>query len=273
MGRSKVLRPNGTYSVLGICWQQPGHLTHHDVTRDNLDDTYFQVGHQGGYGRVRLAMETFGLQSNERTTRARLNARYRSKGTVDTFYSIRNLDLSTTYFSAHQWRDSGDLYVFIGTGWRAFANKTQYEVDHMVLEVYDTGNGTYHPHFAEWYVDVETNYHPTAPTNIRLIGDPTKASGVTAAWTHNDPEGDAQVYVRFKMFTKEQYTAAGFDPQSSDAYYDSSPVNTSASSIPIPSPIAPGEYRLYAKTSDPWGWGLWGFSTLIVLRSGQQLIL
>lgn len=75
------------------------------------------------------------------------------------------------------------------------------------------------PRVHELYVDVIYNERPvaTATNPSGTVADTTRPS---VTYTYSDPENDAQAARRLKIFSAAQFQAAGFDPETTPATYD-----------------------------------------------------
>ena len=91
----------------------------------------------------------------------------------------------------------------------------------------------------------------------------TTTSPPTVSWLYSDPENDAQERFQVKVFSAAQYGAAGFNPDTSAATWDSGAVYSSATSIQVGTILANNTtYRAYVKASDVGSDGrpsLWSF--------------
>lgn len=89
----------------------------------------------------------------------------------------------------------------------------------------------------------------TAPT-----GTVTDRSRPSVAWTYTDADGDAQSVYEVRVFTAAQYGAAGFNPGTSAAAYESGLVQSSDTGLTIPVDLDTGTtYRAYVRVGHPLG--------------------
>lgn len=84
-------------------------------------------------------------------------------------------------------------------------------------------------------------------SNVRPL-DYASSPNILVSWDYVDPEKDPQEYSWVKAFNLAQYSATGFDPETSPAVY-SWWVKSSAQSRTIPS-LPDDRYRIYVKAAD-----------------------
>lgn len=109
----------------------------------------------------------------------------------------------------------------------------------------------------ELYLDVLWNEAPaataTGPTGVQITSQPTLTH------TYSDPEFDSQERLRWKVFSAAQYGAAGFDPETSAATWDSTELFTSQTSLLVTVPLPNNTtYRAYVKAADAGSTGRYG---------------
>lgn len=114
------------------------------------------------------------------------------------------------------------------------------------------------------WVDITYNVAPTvtvtAPTG--LVATTIRP---TLTWTYADADGNAQERYRAKVFSSAQYSAIGFNPETSTPVWDSGEVVSDAGGAPLPQNLTNlTAYRAYVKVSDAGSNGrysAWAFST------------
>lgn len=121
-----------------------------------------------------------------------------------------------------------------------------------------TAPGTQHHRVYEASVAVAYNQAPVA-TVTGPSGSIVDTNKPTVEWTYSDPEGDAQERVRIKVFSAAQYSAGGFDPETSTATWSSGAVLTAELSRDVSKALANGAtYKAYAKVADVGSGGRYG---------------
>lgn len=134
--------------------------------------------------------------------------------------------------------ESFALYLLGGvSGWGTFSGGrritqpdgsvwTQAAVNSLNMEVKRLVGGTAAGNLlvAEMYLDVEYNYTPTATGTSP--NTTVNTSRPTFGWSYSDTDADPQIAYRVRVFSSVQYTAAGFDPNTTTPYADSGVVNS-----------------------------------------------
>lgn len=109
---------------------------------------------------------------------------------------------------------------------------------------------------AEVYCDVDYNERPVA-TATGPTGTTTDTTRPTITWTYADPESDPQASWMVRVFSDDQYLAAGFDPLTSPAYAESgSPVDPwvlgQDLQWTVSRDLVNDTYRAYVQVSQVW---------------------
>jgi hypothetical protein len=142
------------------------------------------------------------------------------------------------------------------------------------LEIYGYKNNVgvgYYLRVVEVYMDVDIREKPTV-SGVTVTGASTTRP--TVDWTFNtNPDGDNQYWYRIKMFTAAQYGAAGFNAETSAAFWDSGQVASSSNSVIIGADLQNGvTYKAYVKAaqsfhSTPW-YTDWALSSTFTVALG-----
>lgn len=119
------------------------------------------------------------------------------------------------------------------------------------------------PYANDWTLHANTApvVSVTAPASAAT---PTVRPAVT--WQHTDAESDPQLTYRVKVFDAATYSAAGFDPDTSPAVWDSTELAGNAAQITVGTDLVNGSsYRAYVQTSQIGGvYSEWAFSDFTV---------
>lgn len=110
-----------------------------------------------------------------------------------------------------------------------------------------------------------TGSSPPSVTATGPAGSVSDTTSPTVAWSYSDPEGDAQVTYRVKVFDQATYEAGGFDPDASTTVWDSGQVTSSTKSRAIGTELENGTtYRAYVQVTQSGGlasgWSFTGFT-------------
>lgn len=126
---------------------------------------------------------------------------------------------------------------------------TQADLDALeaaVLLVDQYGDGAVRVH--QLWLDVDYNERPFVTVGTVTGVDSTRP---TVAWSHTDPEGDPQESYQVKVFTAAQYGAAGFNPETSTAAWDSAKTLSPVQSVQVGADLTLGAHRAYVKVWQP----------------------
>lgn len=248
MGRTIVLRPTTVISQIGDIFGET------DGLDDDVDSTNVQVGSvtDENTAAIRYHLSDVTLAGNETVTGIRDRARRKAvSGSCDANLRLFDGGLST-HFKSTAIDTSSTGYSNI-TGTTNTSTRTESFVDGMQMELRDGGEpGGGRVDAAEVWVDVYTNYAPNAPTSITPSGAQTTGSGLSAGWTHSDPEGDAQT--RYQVRVKDSGAVV---------IHDSGEVVSSGNTYALPS-LADGSYTVEVRTKDAHAFGPYGSSAFSV---------
>lgn len=197
------------------------------------------------------------IPASETIVRVRAVARWSTTGSggTDTYLILENgsgQQATPDYFTAAKGTTPTTDYA----GWKTTAPDggawTPAKVNALRLRLQDNGyaGGTApKPVWREAWVEVETSGNPSA-TWSTPTGTVTDTTQPTFSGTYSDPDGDVLDGYRVKVFSLAQYSAGGFDPETSSATWDSGLVSQNGGTAiagTIGTPLANGTYRLYGK--------------------------
>lgn len=222
--------------------------------RDNSDSTYLSGRTDGLTAYDHFSMPTPVQPANSKIRRIRINLRA-YQGSKDANKEIAGHMILSPYSSQSEyalgevWTAAKMTYAAWQTYYGPWQSKTyqgnlitaQMLVDMWVSHYI---KGSYF-HAAEIYVDVDFNVRPSA-TATGPSGSVTGTSSPLGTWNYSDPENDAQGHARVKVFTQTQFQAAGFDPETSEAFWDSGKVPQSTNTMKLPA-LTNGVYRMYVR--------------------------
>lgn len=116
----------------------------------------------------------------------------------------------------------------------------------------------------ELYLDVDIESQPTVSGISSPSGTISSTSAPTVEWLYSDPEAGAQAFYQVKVFTAAQYGAVGFDPETSEATWDSGQVASSDTATVVSALLINGAYRCYIRAAKSINgtpfWSAWAFS-------------
>lgn len=112
-----------------------------------------------------------------------------------------------------------------------------------------------------------TSRPPTADV-IAPSGDQTTTSRPTVKWTYSDPDGDPQEQYHVKFFDATAYSAAGFDPETATATFDTGAVSSAGTSYTPGSDLTNyTAWRAYVKVMSQGQWSAWAYSDFRIWRA------
>lgn len=246
-----TLRPNGDEASYGSDLSPVGAATIWQALSDNSDSTYMDTTTAGNGGGVDLTTFTIPALAIVRRVTTRLRAKGAGTIQVNLWVGSSVIGNTTPILTSTITTYTVGSYTsppgFFGGPW------SQAAIDSLQAAFFssDTSNQA-----MALYIDVVYNRAPTA-TVTGPTGTITSSSRPAVTWTYSDPEGDAQERYRVKIFSAAQYGAAGFNPATSTATWDSGQV-LSAATTATPANLANGTYRAYVQVADVGSGGRWG---------------
>jgi hypothetical protein len=262
-----TLRPNGT---LGNSAVLTGGATAHAVLSDDDDLSYASYPNFNYV--TQLSLGTWSLPAGAVTLGARLRVRQRHTTSPLQWrvqlYDPTRLNADGTgylvYLSAPLRSQGAVTTTPTATTARLF---TQAEIDGLSVAIdRDAGPGAGNVY--EVYVDLIYVEVPgvtvTAPT-----GTITDTNRPTVIWsTAMDSAGGAQTHYEVKVFSAAQYTAGGFDPDTSPATDASGIVASTAAMRQAAAILADGAYRAYVRVAQTVNgalhWSDWDYEAFTV---------
>ena len=234
MPTTQTLLPNGTRSGAGD-FTVTGAATIHAALNDASDGSSVLRTSTTATRSFVVNLGTYALAANERVERVRAVVRMarggnQSKVYVRLGYVTDSAAGTIRYAAADQFTGSSSIGTVNGA-YRTTApdgqDWDQARLNDLVVKVTDyspTSGGRTTVY--EIKVEVEVNVQPTL-TVTAPTGTVTDTARPAIAWTYSDGDGDAQTVYETRVFTAAQYGAAGFDPSTSSAVWESGLVSSS----------------------------------------------
>jgi hypothetical protein len=247
-----TIRPNGVYSGVGN-YTVTGAATAWQATSDDSDATYIRKDNAiSGTASIALNFGTTSIASGQTIRGIRVRSRLAtpsSVGKVDlTLVTVINGAVYT--YAAYAVRGANTIGEVVGP-WQAdfpaTASTLQQLVDNARLRVTEYRNGSDRGFVYELYIDVDVVTQSTV-TVSQPTGTITTTAKPNVEWSVSDPDGDAFDYYQVKVFTEAEYTAAGFDPLTADATWDSGAVNSNDTFATVETYLLNGNHRAYVRS-------------------------
>lgn len=272
MPTTQTLLPNGTRSGAGD-FTVTGAALIHNALNDTADGTNVLRTSTTATKSFVVNLGTYTLAANERIQSVRIAVRMARGGAQSKVYVRQGYVTDAAagtirYGAADQYTGSASI------GWVTGADRTtapdgqpwdQTRLNELVVKVTDYsptsgGRTTVYEVKAEVLVNVQPTITVNAPT-----GTITDTSRPAIGWTYSDGDGDAQTAYEVRVFTATQYGAAGFDPATSNAVWESGEVtSTDPGATPGTDLENTVTHRAYARAghalSGTTFYSAWGFA-------------
>lgn len=124
----------------------------------------------------------------------------------------------------------------------------QDRIDGLRAQIQDLASGADLSNVYELFFDIETTTQPTVVV-ASPTGTVTNNSRPEVSWTYSDVDGTEQDFYQIKVFTSAQYSAGGFDPTASTAFWDSGVVGSGDNTATIGEYLTDGTYRAYVRVA------------------------
>jgi hypothetical protein len=271
-----TLRPNAALFGAGTWVTNTGAaLAGGDSSRvaDDSDATWIRAttGYPAGISRMNMAVTSVGLSASQRVLRLRVAARSAHDSSSGGHYetvsatvvdptSKRNVSAPRDFL-----RDYMPVTLTRRNGiWRSRNPDghewTQAMLDSLQVEFYGylaSGNNFQFLHIHEIYVDVDIRDRPQV-ASVLVTGNTTSSRPTVDFDYVANADGDEQVARQLKIFTAAQYGAAGFNPSSSRAAYDSGEVRSAKTTIVPPVDLVNGTtYKAYVRAAQDFAGTRW----------------
>lgn len=124
----------------------------------------------------------------------------------------------------------------------------QDRIDGLRAQIQDLASGADLSSVYELFFDIETTTQPTVSV-ASPTGTITDNSKPEVSWTYSDADGTGQDFYQIKVFSSAQYSAGGFDPTATVAFYDSGVVASDDNTATIGEYLIDGTYRAYVRVA------------------------
>jgi hypothetical protein len=246
-----VLRPNGTVSSGTVT----GAANAHTALSDDSDSSYVLSS-------ITVDMGTVAMSGGVTKT---LTARCRWRSVSGTVPGALCAIGAASVIPSGDGSLGTDLVT--NTGVPVAVSMTQAQVDALRASVGAGDSGNIRAY--EVYADLVWVAVPVT-TVTAVSPDPYTASNIIpVAWTNTlDADGGGQTRYEVKVFTDAQYGAGGFDPDTSDSYWESGEVVGSALTVNTGALVTGDTYRAYVRVAQTVNgashWSAWAFDTFAV---------
>lgn len=248
-----TLRPNATSQMSGTLVGAA--TTAHAATSDELDTTYVELPTNSTKALIlALADPVLASTSIIKSVRARMRCAVENSRTARFSTRFRigtNLTASRSgQITGTAWREiagtAESTSPTTGKAWtQAEVNALEFWVQHQDTDENDRFR------LSSLFIDVTFNAPPTvafvspAAAEVVTVGKPTLSASYT------DPEEDELERIWWKVFSEAQYSATGFNPETSTAHWNSGELFTIQTTRQVETPLANlTNYRAYVKVSD-----------------------
>lgn len=272
-----TLRPNGTISGSGNVTLTSA-ASAHAATNDDSDSSYFRKSNSiSGTASIVLAFGTTTITSSQLLRRFRVRTRAQtpsSAGKVNIAPGTLALGFYSYFWPALALRGANSTAEYTGA-WQtpnAFisGSELQSAVNNLRVQVTEYKDSTDRAYIYELYIDLDIATASTVSVSAPT-GTITTTAQPTVEWSVTDPDGDAFQLYQVRIFTDAQYTAAGFDPATSTATYDSGAVAGTDLALTVPDYLTNDTYRAYVRSAKYVNssalWSAYAYSTFTISLS------
>lgn len=266
-----ILRPNSLMAAGSWRASMNGTITTNGIdyvtaTSDDSDTTHIAPD-VGGMASVDLAFGTAVLPAFARVTAVEPIVRTRTFKRADGIvYMGHRLTVNSTFHP-----NVRRIWIYESLADRSLGSEpyrpdgnpwTQADIDGLRLRISRHSSADQDtPEYVALYLHVHYDEAPVV-TVTDPVSPVTTTSSPTVAWTFADPEGVNQQQYIVRVFDSAQYSAAGFDPATSESMWSSGPVLNSNKSQVVGVPLRKATYRAYVRAStrtDGLAWSAWAF--------------
>lgn len=244
--------------------------------QDGNDSTGYS--HTGGSGVVSYEAHALNpditLASNQRVLALRnvirLNGIGRNGGiNTHVYFKVGGTDTPSDYYDYNMGGSIGTLTGAWKQSNSSGGEWSQADVNGALTYIRDDGANVQKPFVVDLYVQVDIRHRMTVAALGPVGTNPGSTRSPLAQWNVGDIDGQGQIAYQVKFFRYDQFTAVGFNPDTSTAVYDSGRVAGGANSFVCPVALADNTYRMYVRVakdfrSGDW-WSDWTYSSFSIV--------
>lgn len=245
-----TVRPSGVTSGASA-FTVTGAANAYAATSDNSDASYIR---KTGTGNAAIIFGFGGttLGASQRVRQVRLRARIQAP----TSSGKLNLQLGSRIGGVNYFHSAYAVRGAVATGevvgqWYSTAPDgsewTQSAISALRAQVTEYRDTTDRSYVYELYIDVDIANQATVTVSAPT-GTITATAKPDVTWSVTDPDGDAASYYQVKVFDSATYGAAGFDPSTASATWDSTQVPSGDVSTTVGTYLSNGAYRAYVRS-------------------------
>lgn len=249
-----ILNPNALVSNSG--WRIVGTSSSVTAISDSSGSTYIAGQSNSDYAKYGCSSFTVPAFCQLKTIRLYAYCQSTTSGYTQILCYVASSDFDIdsvlepkSYASTREWKSS---FGFAGYF------PSQAAIDSITVAVTPRTGGSEEVVIGKLYLVLVINKAPVV-SNVRPSSY-ANSPNVLVQWTYSDPEGDPQSWYFLKVFSVSQYSASGFNPDTSSAVYSQEVASTATSKTV--SSLSDGRYRFYVKSADTTSkrYGYWAYS-------------
>jgi hypothetical protein len=248
-----TVRPNETVSGSANFTITGGAATIDAALSDNNVGTYITKS-AAGNGAVIVGFGTTSIASTQRVSQVRIRSQVLCPTTSSRLRitPIVRVD-GVNYFGAAQALSGSFILAEYSAGYQTSAPDgnawDQTRIDTLRAQIQDNATGANVSNVYELFFDIVTTTQPTVSVSAPT-GTVANTTQPDISWAYSDADGTNQDYYEARVFSSTQYSAAAFDPSTSDATWESGAVASDDNTITIATHLAQGAtYRAYVRVA------------------------
>lgn len=248
-------RPNSDQAVTGTNLNKIGSAgTYASILSDTSDGTYLQLfGYPDGND-VIVGVPPVAPASNETIMQYRVVVRARAYGAGIAAMTMRARDINGNLTPVDYVALNNNTFTTYYGTWRSTApnGSTVDPAELFAIHLNPVPMTTGSPEVADAWLEIQTNFAPTAAG-----AGPNATTTITQfpafTWTYADADLDPQTAFRVKVFSAAQYSAGGFDPNTTTPTEDSGEVISGLHTWTPSNPLPNATYRAFIWVRDATG--------------------
>jgi hypothetical protein len=221
-----------------------GAATAHQATNDSSDASY--VNKTAGANPVRFTLQNPTKPANGILRKVSLQIKASSQSSARVYWDVWGTYDGRTRFGQTQFSLTGTTATSFFGGNVVIGDLTQSQLNaleiHAQVPSFSAGNGRLHEVWLYYEIAEPPTVNVDGPVGTQTISD------VLITWTHTPgAQGDLQSVYVLRVFSEAQYTAQGFNPDTSPATWEQ--INPSQNSYATATGLSTNTYRAYVKTA------------------------